>query len=474
MRQLLSIGFILLSLGLFAQDRVTVVNTDVTRNSRAIDTLILNDLVLEGRLDSLETDTLYFAGGTKVYYDAGSYTNASTTGIPGVIVQIGQELHYIVINNSGSTILNGTSVYTSSVDLTVNLIEILEADAASAFTSLSTIGLVTADIEDGEIGLVTFFGIVRDYNTIGLTPGRPFYVASGTGQTSTKPLSPNAIVVLGTILKEHATEGRAWVTINRFTRPLVNGSYSFTSNGVISGLYYVAGFYESPLLDANLTQASLTQTLGSAGNAYAAHAFMVAGGAGSVDAGQVGLRVIGNSITDLGVNTAVDTTVITTDITTLSTDEYLETTTKWLGTSTYELYIVSGSPTTYSFDFNYGYAKYEDFGNKDYTVNVFEAVGTAGANDTNFDLELLHHHPSGWTYAAAGFIPGNGAIVQWSTTMAPNDNLVNNENVTFKRSGLAQYIDGSGAEGVVVRITAGASNSLQTINVHITGEIESF
>jgi hypothetical protein len=410
-----------------------------------------------------------------LYYDPVAQTVSSTTGVSDVTVQIGQEIHYQVINNTGSTIDNGTPVHTSNVDATTGLVEISKANAISPFTSLSTIGLTTEDIDDGEIGMVTSFGIVRDIDTSGLTIGRPVYLdATFGGMTGTKPLSPNAIVLLGTCLVSDANVGQMHVEINRFTRPLANKSYSFTSNGIGAGTYYVGGFYDAPAASVTLTQASPGQSHGSANNAYGAHAFIVAGGAGTVDTGTVGIKVTGASITDAGVLTPVDDEILTLDIVGLSTDEYLETNKKWVGSISFSTFTTTGSPTAYSVDFNYGLCKYEDFGNKDFSVNKIEVVGLAGASDTSFDIHLLKHDNIGWTYHATAFDPGNGVIVDWGTDMGSSDNLVNGENFAWKRSTLAEFIDGSGSEGVIVKIITGTNNSVQAMDVHIVGEIESF
>lgn len=425
-----------------------------------------------------QTDTTialpaWSAGG--ISYDSASRTNVSDMGISGVRCQIGQELYYLVINNSGSDILNGKAVYAGGVDNATGLIEIELADASSSLTSLQILGLATADILNGEIGLVTEFGIVRDWNTNHLNLAMVAYLDTIPGElTSDKPLSPNKIVILGTTLKVDASEGQIHVVTKLFTRPLANKSYSFTSNGIGAGVYYLGGFYDSPTTDANLDQGSLTIAHGDANNPYAGHAFIVAGGAGSTDAGQVGLRIRGVSITDLGTLTDPDTIVITDDITTLSTDDYLETPEKWIGTGTFELYEVSGSPVNYSLDFNYGYAKYEDLINRDFTVNSIEAVGLAGATDASFDISLLHHTSANWTYAASGFVPGNGEIASFSGVMAPYDNITNGEQYAWKLLNLDTFIDGDAEEGIIVKITTGTNNSVQSMDVHIFGEIETF
>jgi len=448
---------------------------ELTITDLSVDTLDVGSAATIGEELILNSNSTPTGTPGTLYYDSVHRTVSAITGVPDVSVQIGQEMHYVVINNTGVLITNGTPVHADGVDGTQEVIEIAPANADNPFTALSTLGLTTADIDDGEIGIVTSFGIVRDMDTSLLSAGGAVYLdSSAGGLTNTKPLSPNTVVLLGTVLEVDNLVGKVHVSRNIFSRPLANKSYSFTSNGIGAGTYYAAGFYDAPDADTTLTDISLTQTHGSANNAYAAHAFIVAGAAGTVDTGVVGLRVTGDSITDEGVLTGSDTEIIVADITTLATDIYLETPKKWLGTCTFELYEVSGSPTTYSLDFNYGYAKYEDFGNKDFSVNTIEAVGLAGANDTSFDMHLLKHDDTGWTYAATGFVPGNGVIVDWSGDMSPYDNLVNGKQFAWKRADLATFIEGSGDEGIIVQIITGANNSVQSMDVHIVGEVESF
>jgi hypothetical protein len=92
-------------------------------------------------------------------------------------------------------------------------------------------------------------------------------------------------------------------------------SETFTSRGVSSGTYYLFGNYLSTATDITLSQASTSFGFGSTNSAYGMRPFAVFGGAGTVDAGQVGLRVTGTTITDGGVRTARDTQVLTDDIT---------------------------------------------------------------------------------------------------------------------------------------------------------------
>lgn len=248
-------------------------------------------------------------------------------------------------------------------------------------------------------------------------------------------------------------------------------TYAFTSQGVGAGIFYPAGLYEAPLADANLDQAGPSVNYGSNNVGHCARAFLVAGGAGTVAAGvgnQVSLRVSGTSYDPAtGTRTAADTEDIVADITTLALDEYVQSEKLWLGTITFALVVTGGAPATYSLDFNYGLAHFEDANAQDYVITCFEYQGLAGATDSAFDVELLAHNGVGWTYAAAAFTPGGTVIAQQSALLAPEDNLVNNYYFGFKLFNLATILDGSAGEGFVIRLTCGQPNSVQEMTFRV-------
>jgi hypothetical protein len=186
-----------------------------------------------------------------------------------------------------------------------------------------------------------------------------------------------------------------------------------------------------------------------------------------VDAGAVGLRVTGTSIDDDGVRTTSDSEILTSDITALATDQYLETSKKWLGTATFELFIVSGSPTTYSLDFNYGFSKYEDFGNNDFTVQHFELIGKAGSNDSGFNAALFLHSSAGWTYAATGFEPGGTSIAVLGTDYGTDDNITNGDYFAYKRANLSQFVDGSDSQGIVILVETSTGQAIEFLDAHV-------
>jgi hypothetical protein len=242
-------------------------------------------------------------------------------------------------------------------------------------------------------------------------------------------------------------------------------SYTLTTGN--PDRYYLAGYYDFSATDANLNEGSPTQAYGSTNNMYAAHASIVAGGPGTVvGGGQVGLRVTGVSINDSGVRTPGDSETIVNDITTLALNQYVEGK-KWLGPVTFELFVVSGAPTAYSLDFNYGFAKYEDFGNRNFTVTDIEAVGRGAASDPSFNIILFHHNTSGWTYAATGFVPGGTQISNMQTDVSPENEPTNNIRFAYKRAGLSTTVNGADSEGVVIAVDTGVGGAVEIMDVHL-------
>jgi len=297
------------------------------------------------------------------------------------------------------------------------------------------------------------------------------YAGVGGGFTQTFPNYPNRVIIIGSVIKSDA-DGIVFVDTQVFDRGTGSKSYSFTQANIGTGTYYSGGYYDAPAADADLTQASPSVTFGSANSAHSAHAFMVSGGNGLCPDGVVGLKITGASIDDSGVLNASDEEVITADITGDIASAYKETSRKWVGTITYVFYTVSGSPTTYSLSFNYGLAKYEDLGSLDFTVTGLEVVGTCQSGDTSFEMDLLHHSPSGWTYSAAAFIPGDGVIASFNDDLTPYDILTSGDEFAWKRTNINQLVSGSNSEGIIFRMSPSGPNTISSMDLHISGVIE--
>ena len=269
--------------------------------------------------------------------------------------------------------------------------------------------------------------------------------------------------------------GSSWVE----NTSLDTRSYTFKARTTSSGENYVGGFYFFSAADANLTQASTTETVGDTNVPYAGHAFLVAAAAGSTDGSDLVVTVSGTSITDAGVRTGADSEVIIgagaavtacqVNATSATTDLYCETDKKWLGQVTYTLSSSGGS--AFSFDFNYGLAKYEDFGNRDFTLSTFECTGLSQANDGDFNIELIQHQLTGWTYSAAAFDPGPNKLLDMNSIHGAEQDVDASDPFAFKRTGLATAVAGSAFEGLIIKVTTGVNNSIAYMNCHTGAQL---
>lgn len=225
-----------------------------------------------------------------------------------------------------------------------------------------------------------------------------------------------------------------------------------------AGNYFASGFYDCPVADSNLTQASAIQTHGTANGAAAAHAIAVAGAAGTTDGSDLVLTVTGTSIDDNGVRVASDSEVLVADCTASATNQLYQTVKKWLGQVTYTLSSTGG--TAFSYDFNYGFIAYEDFANKDFLLDNFLFEWLGGATDAGFDIDIHHHKATGWTYHATAFDPGSGELYKLSTDHSTDRKLTSSEYGRWKRTGLSIPIAGADSEGIIVHVTTTVNNSL--------------
>lgn len=242
-------------------------------------------------------------------------------------------------------------------------------------------------------------------------------------------------------------------------------SYALANNGT-AGTFYVGGFYDAPAADVTLTiGGSVTQTLGTAGQGWAAHAFIVASGAGCADCV---VTVTGISITDAGVKNGADSEIVIPDADELSTNQYLETTKKWLGQVTYTLTGAAGAVT-----FNYGYEVHDDFGSREFIVTDFEVTGEMRANETGMNIELLHHEPSAFIYSAAAFVPNATPVISLATDHGTDgDDVASGNNFSYKRTMFSEDILGNDEEGTIIRVTLTGNNTANYMNIHLSVLIE--
>lgn len=151
-----------------------------------------------------------FAEG-QVYWDPTDNTLSVQTDITDVTLQVGQEFHVRVYNDTGSQLDNGSAVYFSGASNGRPEVSYAQANTPSVAEFFS--GLMTADLADSAEGALTLFGLVRGLDTSSLTAGSPVYISPTTpgGLTSTRPQYPNYRLMLGGCITSDASNGSIFV-----------------------------------------------------------------------------------------------------------------------------------------------------------------------------------------------------------------------------------------------------------------------
>ncbi len=198
---------------------------------------------------------------------------------------------------------------------------------------------------------------------------------------------------------------------------------------------------------------------GTVNEARGAHLFLVqAAGAGG---GDTTIRITGTSITGLGIRTPGDTEdLVMGDAAAAGT--YYETIKRWNGQVTIAKQSGPDLPA------NHGWATYFDNANNDYILTSMSVTWLAGANDSGFDMQLLLHSSSGWTYTPGGEPVPAVAIVSSGSDLAPENEVFNGETGQWSRGQLNISVAGSVADGLIFRAVTGVSSTIEQATVLVT------
>jgi len=130
-----------------------------------------------------------------------------------------QDSLLVVKNNQGSTINKGQVVYISGASGANPLVKLAKADAFATATGTAIVHDVS--IADNAFGLVTFGGLVENFDTSGFLDGDELFLDASTAGalTATPPTNPNFVVFVGTVLQSHAVNGVILVALDMLTDP---------------------------------------------------------------------------------------------------------------------------------------------------------------------------------------------------------------------------------------------------------------
>lgn len=139
-----------------------------------------------------------------------------------VTLQVGQEQIVRVVNKTGANLLESAYQVVRVDGAQGNRLKVALAQANNDANSAETIGIVTETIANNAEGFVTNSGLVRNINTTGSlqsetwVDGDMLYLSGTTAGkiTNVKPQAPIHTVILGYVVRAHATQGEIFVKID--------------------------------------------------------------------------------------------------------------------------------------------------------------------------------------------------------------------------------------------------------------------
>jgi hypothetical protein len=145
------------------------------------------------------------------WYDTAAHALAYYNDSANAVVHVGQDLQVKVINNTGSTIANGSPVYITGTSSGQTYPNIALAKADVAATS-AVIGLTNGAIANGAIGYVTSQGGIDNVNTGTFTVGQVLYLSPYSAGQLMNTIPPTGITVqVGVVSFVNSSTGKIYV-----------------------------------------------------------------------------------------------------------------------------------------------------------------------------------------------------------------------------------------------------------------------
>jgi hypothetical protein len=199
----------------------------------------------------------------RMWYDTTAKALAYYNDVASAVVHIGHDLQFKVINNTGSTIPNGSPVYITSTSSgqTYPNVALAKADVAA---TASVVGLTDGSIASGAVGYVTSSGGIDGVNTGSFTVGQVLYLSPYSAGQLMNTIPPTGITVqVGVVTYVDSSLGKIYV---KQTTPLavpasiITGTVAIANGG--TGASTVAGAQTNLQVDPAGTAIAMAIALG--------------------------------------------------------------------------------------------------------------------------------------------------------------------------------------------------------------------
>lgn len=219
------VGIILgVFLSIFSIANASPVSID--RLTDHIQPLVITDYIRVPSTKYIATSTAPYSQGS-MFFDSVSDCPLFYTADPNISWNACEEDWIQVVNNTGSTITNGSAVYISGSTGVLPTVALAKADLASTTV---VAGLATEDILNNATGRITALGTVNGLNMSAFNVGNIFLSSSTAGAlTQTVPQSPYYRYRVGFVTSTSSSAGKIHVT----------PSTASIGNGPIGSLLYI-------------------------------------------------------------------------------------------------------------------------------------------------------------------------------------------------------------------------------------------
>jgi hypothetical protein len=188
----------------------------------------------------------------RTFWDSQDHAIAAMMDIPGVIIQIGQEVFFRFVNKTGATLANGTVVYISGAQGNRPTVSICYLDGHPAHEPF---GMLTHDVENNAEGLATIVGNVRGLDTSSWSNGDDIYLTTTAGVlTNQTPSAKYPSWRIGKVIASHNTQGII------FVNPRILGDKRLGSQVISSTADAITSNYNRVKLTCDAASFSLTST----------------------------------------------------------------------------------------------------------------------------------------------------------------------------------------------------------------------